>query len=108
MQLVIWLFENQAASDGKIAVTNGSVSVDKAIETNDSLTITDSNLSVGDYLAVGADATLTNSVANVVNDFATMGDVTIDNTKLTVGGESDLENVTIKGDNSNVTLRKTL
>lgn len=98
--------ENEAGSDGKLSVTNGALAVEKFVETNDNLTVTDSNMTVGDYLAVGGDSVLKDSVVTITNEYASMGSVTIDNTILTVGGEADLEDTTIKGDNSVATFGK--
>ncbi len=98
--------ENQAATDGKLVVNNGVLTVEKAIETNDSVMITGSNLSVGDYLSVGEDSSFVDSFVNIATDFNSIDNVTIDNTQLVVGGESYLGNVAIKGDKSNVTLNK--
>lgn len=98
--------ENQAATDGKLVVNNGALTVEKAIETNDSVMITGSNLSVGDYLSVGEASSFVDSFVNIATDFNSIDNVTIDNTQLVVGGESYLGNVAIKGDKSNVTLNK--
>lgn len=98
--------ENEAGSDGKLSVTNGALAVEKFVETNDNLTVTDSNMTVGDYLAVGGDSVLKDSVVTITNEYESLGSVIIDNTVLTVGGEADLEDTTIKGDNSVATFGK--
>ena len=97
---------NEAEDAGNLTVSNGSLFVEKSLEVADKVTITDSNLLVGDHLAIAGATEFKGSDVVVTTDFATMDDLTIDNTKLTVGGESDLEAVTIKGDNSVVKLGK--
>lgn len=97
---------NEAEDAGNLTVSNGSLFVEKSLEVADKVTITDSNLLVGDHLAIAGATEFNGSDVVVTTDFATMDDLTIDNTKLTVGGESDLEAVTIKGDNSVVKLGK--
>ena len=52
------------------------------------------------------EALLKDSVVTITNEYESLGSVTIDNTILTVGGEADLEDTTIKGDFLNVLFGK--